>query len=416
LEEVIMTTMPTLETASAPGLWRVLREKKRLVFTVVAAFVAFGLALTALTPPVYRATVRVEFPQDPERSPWTGQPATGGNFQSQNVALYTSAELITNRVLLERLADDVRRTEPGLLARSDARREGVLRFVRPPTAGATTGDASPVELAARVERLATSITVEPVAETRLVDIRVEDTDPELARVTADRLAALFVTFQAQRSVAADTSGVSYLRSEMAALKQRIAATTARLQSLGAGTRSATVVREAVPAEDTQRLRKELASTESELAAARGAYRDRHPKVVALAAEAAALRKQALRAPSMATRTVYGAPRPTPEQAVLANELAVDEEIYKRLVARTLEMGMQRQMVVPVVSIVSPAVVGIDPVRPRGLVNLAVCLVAGVLAAVGLALVRGSLSRTIRGAREAEELTGLPVLAVIPRRG
>ena len=107
--------------------------------------------------------------------------------------------------------------------------------------------------------------------------------------------------------------------------------------------------------------------------------------------------------------------PTPEQAVLQNELAVDEEIYQRLASRTLEMGMQRQGVAPVVSIVSPAVVGIDPVRPRGLVNVGVCLVAGILAAIGLALVRGSLGRTIRGAREAEELLGLPVLAVLPRR-
>jgi capsular polysaccharide biosynthesis protein len=47
--------------------------------------------------------------------------------------------------------------------------------------------------------------------------------------------------------------------------------------------------------------------------------------------------------------------------------------------------------------------------------MAVSLLAGLFVAVGIALVQGSLSRTIRTAVDAERLTGLPVLAVLPRR-
>jgi len=57
----------------------------------------------------------------------------------------------------------------------------------------------------------------------------------------------------------------------------------------------------------------------------------------------------------------------------------------------------------------------EPIRPRPALNLAVCLLAGLFVAVGLALVQGSLSRKIRTALDAERMTGLPVIAVLPRR-
>lgn len=410
-----MTTMPTFEPSSGLGLWRALRERKRLVILVVAAFGAFGLALTALTPPVYRATVRLEFPQDGERSPWTGQAAPGGNFQMQNMALYTSAELITNRTILGNLADEIRRTEPELLARSEARREIFHRWTNTPTARA--GDAAgsdPVSMETHVERLARSISVEPVAETRLVDIRVEDTDPELARVTADRLAQLFIAFQVQRAIKADTIGWSYLQAEIAVVRERIEARSAQLHAVGSTTTRRVVTRAATTTGDAASRRKELNATESRLAAARNTYREKHPKVVALAAEVEELRQQG---PATSGPTSYALQqvRPGPEQSVLANELAVDEGIYQRLVASTMEIDLRRQLVVPVVSIVAPAIVGMNPVRPRPLVNLAASLGAGLLAALGLALLMNSRQRTIRGAHEAEQLLGLPVLAVIHRR-
>jgi capsular polysaccharide biosynthesis protein len=68
-----------------------------------------------------------------------------------------------------------------------------------------------------------------------------------------------------------------------------------------------------------------------------------------------------------------------------------------------------------VSVVQPATVDPDPVRPRPLLNLAVGLLTGLFVAVGIALIQGSLSRTIRSALDAERMTGLPVLAVLPKR-
>jgi uncharacterized protein involved in exopolysaccharide biosynthesis len=426
-KENIMTTAPRIEVPSPSGLLRTLAERKRLVLGVLATFTAFGLALNAFTPPVYRATVRVEFPRTAERSPWTGQPVPGGNFQSENMALFTSAELITNRVLLGRLATDLSRSEPALLAQSQAekRRDG-LHWLRVPIARASTTAApagtgivyDPVVLGARVDRLERAIAVEPVADTRLVDIRVEDSDPVMARETADRLARLFVEWQQQRHASSDTSGLTFVLGEIAQVKDRIEATSAALARLGGPFTRVTHVRTRVAGSGSpSSLSRDLAKAESDLAEARGTYRDQHPRVQGLVGEVQALRRQVAnetRSGSYETRAVRSTV-PAPRQAVLENDLAVDEALYARLVSRAREIGLERQMAMPAVAIVEPATVEPEPIRPRPLLNLAVCLLAGALVAVGMALVKGSLSRTIRSAHDAEELIGLPVLAVIPKR-
>jgi len=421
-----MTTTPWIEVPSPSGLWRTLVERRRLVLGILAGSLAVGLALNAFMPPVYRATVRVEFPPTTDRSPWSGDRAPTTNFQSENVALFTSASLITNRVLLGQLAGDLSRSAPLILAESEAlKKKSGLHWLRSPiakVAGASPANAGtgvqydPAALGERVDRLAHAISVVPVADTRLVDIRVEDGDPIMARETADRLARMFVSWQQQRVAQADTSGLTFIQSEIARVEERMQQTAAKLARLGAPRTSTKLMRVPVAGVSASTASRDLAKAESDLAAARAIYRDGHPRVQELSANVSMLRRQARQtAPqgyeTRLVRTAIAAPR----QPALENELAVDEALFARLQSRARDISLERQVMVPAATIVEPATVEPEPIRPRPALNLAVCLLAGLFVAVGLALVQGSLSRKIRGALDAERLTGLPVVAVLPRR-
>jgi uncharacterized protein involved in exopolysaccharide biosynthesis len=421
-----MTTTPWIEVPSPSGLWRTLVERRRLVLGILAGSLALGLALNAFMPPVYRATVRVEFPPTSERSPWTGERAPTTNFQSENVALFTSASLITNRVLLGELAGDLSRSAPQILAESEAaKKKSGLHWLRAPiakVAGASPANAGtgvqydPAALGERVDRLAHAISVVPVADTRLVDIRVEDGDPVMARETADRLARMFVAWQQGRVAQADTSGLTFIQAEIAKVEERMQETAAKLARLGAPRSSTKLVRVPVPSGSSSTSSRDLAKAESDLTAARAIYRDGHPRVQELSANVAMLRGQARHPGTLGyetrlVRTAIAAPR----QPALENELAVDEALFARLQSRAREISLERQVMVPAASIVEPATVEPEPIRPRPALNLAVCLLAGLFVAVGLALVKGSLSRKIRNAFDAERMTGLPVVAVLPRR-
>jgi tyrosine-protein kinase Etk/Wzc len=342
------------------------------------------------------------------------------------MALFTSAELITNRVLLGRLAADLARSEAAIYAESNARRDRqgthwlrvpIARAAGTPATSAARVEYDPAALGVRVDRLARAISVEPVADTRLVDIRVEDGDPVMARETADRLARMFVAWQSQRTATTDTSGLQFVLGEIAEVKNRIELTSAALARVGGSTRTRMERVRTGGGGESSGLTRDLAKAEAALADARGTYRDGHPRVQELRSEVVALRNQVARAGSGSSyelrpvRTYVASPR----QAVLENDLAVDEALYSRLTSRAREIALERQMVSPAVAVVEPATVEADPIRPRPVLNLMVCLLAGAFVAIGLALVKGSLSRTIRSAFDAEELTGLPVLAIIPKR-
>ena len=81
--------------------WLTLRRRKWWIFASVLAGGVLAFCLNTFTTPVYRATTRVEIQRARSRS-ITGELLEQTTAQSENLALYTTAELITNRVMLEK--------------------------------------------------------------------------------------------------------------------------------------------------------------------------------------------------------------------------------------------------------------------------------------------------------------------------
>ena len=71
--------------------------------------------------------------------------------------------------------------------------------------------------------------------------------------------------------------------------------------------------------------------------------------------------------------------------------------------------------VPPVEIVDPATLAPGPLRPRKWLNLAICVVTGLMVGTGLALLRHSMRHTIRTPEDVETELGLEVLGVIPKK-
>ena len=76
----------------------VIARWKRLILSVAGACVGLAIVLNLIMQPIYRAVTRLEISKEPTRSPITGE-LIGDDFQTDNVALMTTAELMTNRGL-----------------------------------------------------------------------------------------------------------------------------------------------------------------------------------------------------------------------------------------------------------------------------------------------------------------------------
>lgn len=486
------------EAVDVRSAWDILKRKKRVVILSVAAFGALGLALDIFMPPVYEATVRLEIRRPAVRAPLTGDALDNPGFQSENVSMYTVTGRVTNRALLGQIAGEFGpqgwiRSVPS----SGPDQQGIaglFPWMRIPNAGASARSAAaasvgrtlePALLNTQIDWLQTIIAVEPVQDTRLVNIKVDHHDPVAALAIADRLASLFVADQTRRAAESDSHGLDYMASQLAQVRNRIEAsgdgrkgarlasfaslqarigrlnqTIADLTSQSLRTRDDRVAASAqlkrlgtivaagqenagqapVESATSEALRRDLQSCEARLAAARGVYGEKHPKLLALESEHAALLSALsdeqersfgnLRAARVvlgarervlvtdlarAERELGEAQRQLQSYSATERDMSSDQDLYGRLLVRVEAGRIEGLMKNAPVEIVDAATLAPQPVRPRKLLNLIVCLATGLLVGTGLALLRDSMHRVIRTPREAEQQLELPVLGVIPKQ-
>jgi polysaccharide biosynthesis transport protein len=449
-----MTAPRTNESMSLQTLMRVLRQRRGVILTSVMVFAMLGVLINTLTPPVYRATTRIEIRRTPEVT---------NNFQSDNQSMMTAAALITNRALLGRLADEYQ-NRPGWIHGGSQWDELVragtnwLRSMHVPVGDPGPQGADPALRSKQIDWLETIVSVEPLRDTRLVDLHVEHTNPVAARTMADRLIQRFVEYQTRRTNGPDSSRTAPVAGGAETTKPMAvpgtmarAWTRARLHALGgqvtntqseyyrvrsermdaqnklsqleryANDSSADVT--SLPIDDPaiENLRRDVIACQTRVASAKEVYREHHPQLTQIASECATLRASLRRELQRAA---------SEQRTLIAQLTARENDLNSTLNQSTMEIGAVEEQNdveqqanvanpiptwVPPVELVDPATIAPDPVRPRKLLNLAICVVIGSMVGTGFALLRHSLRHTIRTPEDVEAELGLEVLGVIPKK-
>ena len=187
------------------------------------------------------------------------------------------------------------------------------------------------------------------------------------------------------------------------------------------------------------FKRELVEARQALSELSQNFKPKHPRILALTKRVAAVEQQL----GEEVQSIYDGLERRCEQAV-----ALEDEVRQRLETRTQELlrleqkAIQHQIYVSEadnvrrlyetvlarleevevinddnttnVHRIGEAEVTRRPVRPRPLLNIALALLVGLLASVGLAFTVDLCDRSIKTAADATALLGLPVLGVVPR--
>jgi len=107
-------------------------------------------------------------------------------------------------------------------------------------------------------------------------------------------------------------------------------------------------------------------------------------------------------------------------AILYNSIRIEVENKRKLLESLVSRQSETQVSARLgglktsyVSIIDRAKVPKDPVSPKKKMNLILALLVGIMGGVGLCFVLDYLDNTVKGPEDAEKLTGLPSLGVIP---
>jgi polysaccharide biosynthesis transport protein len=447
-----------------------------LVFGCVAGCVGLAAALNEFTTPVYRSSVRVEVQREAGRSPLTGEVTENSTAQSDNQALYTTAQMVASREPMVQVVEALERLGTVIVP---------TQRPRPWPFGVRTADGhiSTDAQTAKVDWLMSHVTVEPVRDTRLVRISVEHSKPATAAIIANTIAQNFVLYQVGQRSAADNSVASYLRAQAADVKQKIAAleqqtggsgqpglfslegriqqltataaefntsyaktTTERLALSSQLDRIRGVSRNPgidlneipIQSEGLDAQRRNLLASNAALAKAREIYGANHPKLVLLQSEndhiRRGIRSEIANAVAIleSQRSILVGREVSLQMAMaqtgdelrslndqsrkyssVESELKGNRDLYNLLMSRVHEAEITGQLHRPMIRIVEPASIEPNAIRPRKGLNFAVSLLLGLFSGTGLALALESIRRTIRTPKDVDEVLQLPVLGLSP---
>ena len=306
---------------------------KRLILTVAGACVGLAFVLNLVMQPIYRAVTRVEISREPSHSPITGADL-GEDTPTDNVALLTTAELMTNRSLMRQVAKTLKERQ---LLQVNAPRAEFFRRLRDRVTFRTVDQASALEGEAAgpssrdVDWLLSVLSVKPIRDTRLVKVEVEHWNPRIAKAIADVVVSEFVDYQSGLRSNSDTLRLGRMReriqgenNEIKQMEQHLSGVAGvpvleekakQLSGTMGGLNEALVKaqtdRMAVDAK-LMRVRRMMSDTlmvgslpvqsealdgmwhdllarQAELAQAKEVFRERHPRVVMLETELRAIR-------------------------------------------------------------------------------------------------------------------------------
>lgn len=201
----------------------IVRRRRNLIVVVAAVMVAASLILYAITPRVYRATTVVQIERRSGTNLALGQPVQYEDWVDAQSFYPTQIRLLQSRGLAERVVKNLRLMDDPIF---NPGRASLL----PSSSSGGTSDTDAAALAGMAARVLGGIEVNPIRNTRLVELSYTSTTPELAARITNGIADAFIDWGVETRFATVGRASTFLASQIEAIKQEIQDREAQLQA------------------------------------------------------------------------------------------------------------------------------------------------------------------------------------------
>ncbi len=210
------------------------------------------------------------------------------------------------------------------------------------------------------------VVIAPVPRSRLVYIKVDSFDPALAANIANEVAKVFIEQNLSNQLFISKDVLNALQADRAGNQSR-----AIYESLPAVVNNTLIMD----------LKRESAKLQSQVAEASGRYTPKHPQVLALTANLAAVQGQ------------------------------IKEETDK--VIQSLKIDLSGQLMGNNIRLIDAAMPPQTPIKPRKTFNMLLALIGGMVLGLFAAVLVEFIDQTVRTQEDVENKLGLPFLGIVP---
>lgn len=226
--------MPNIPEVHLLDYLQVFRRRKWTIiacFFIIVTMVAIG---NYTMEPIYQATVQMIIDKEQHKSPVTGE-VDYESYESESLTFKTHFSLIDSFPVLKRVVEtlpDRKREEveaSSLRMFKDAIIENVRKvkqFIRDLLPIEKEEAESPIDdpwliLHYKIEALRSRINIEPIRDTRLVNINVQDTDPIFAKDIANAVVRAYIEYNRTTEVETAKASLDWLTEQLQDMKDKI---------------------------------------------------------------------------------------------------------------------------------------------------------------------------------------------------
>lgn len=207
--------------------WQVLVKRKWTVIGLLFLALAISVVVSVLTTPVYRAVTVIQIDREPVKvvdfKDLTPNDTAGPDYYQ------TQYELLKSRSLAERVVGDLNLTRQP--EQAEGRDTSVMSWVselvdgrsspKAPAQKQVTAAQEEEDRIARAQGLLSSLTIEPVRNSRLVRLSFDSTDPTTAATIVNAFAQNYVNLNLERRYEATAYAKTFLEERLAQVKIRL---------------------------------------------------------------------------------------------------------------------------------------------------------------------------------------------------
>ena len=216
----------------------VLLNHKKLILSFLLVTVVVTAIFTFSTKPVYQAVSKLVIGVNKDISPISGQSYSISSFYAEEKNFNTHFKLITSKPVLKMVAQavdlspDTDLESTNLLVRYMSRVKDNIKLVKsaiknfikqlmpaPDTLSELEGELATQDTIYR--QLLSRVKVNPVEETRIMEIVALDTDPQRARDIANAMAQKYIEFDLSTKLQSSTTKLNWMTGELYGVKKKL---------------------------------------------------------------------------------------------------------------------------------------------------------------------------------------------------
>lgn len=259
----------------------------------------------------------------------------------------------------------------------------------------------------RLGALLERVSVNPIPNTQLVSVEVEDVEPLMAAKIANLWAENYISYILDTKFNASRYASGWLQDEIKEAKTKLEESEYKLQKYRKEHGLLTDSDDGYTNMMDQLLEKK-ADLEIELSEKLEYYKSKHPEIIGLKSEIQSVDRKI----KEEREKDLAEGEKAIEYNILKRDVTTNRDIYRSLLQRVGETQVMGELEITNISIIDKAVVPDKPSKPRKKLSLFIALIIGLFAGSGAAFLLEGLDQSIKTPDDLKNRIGLPSLASI----